>query len=111
MMEFYSEKTPTARKEHECEMCGRAIKIGEKHVYQSGKYDGDFFSRRYHNECADILNRFCDETGDNEFNYDLISEWWDDRYCYGCKYYENNGGECDGDRDRICWCTRFEKED
>lgn len=111
MMEFYSEKTPIAQKEHKCEMCGGVIQVGEKYTYQSGKFYGEFFSRKLHTECDYILTDFLNETGENEFCYDEISDWWSESYCWNCKHDEDNGGECDRDKDRVCWCSKFEGKD
>jgi len=50
-----------ANKEHRCCECGGLIRVGEKHEYASGVWDGDFRAFRtcssceiLRNECADI---------------------------------------------------------
>ncbi len=41
MPEFYSNYSPTARKEHKCCECRGVIQAGEKYDYFSGKWDGE----------------------------------------------------------------------
>lgn len=51
--DFTQTSTPTARKEHKCGECGRAILPGEKYEYVAGKWYGDF---QIHKTCADCLS-------------------------------------------------------
>lgn len=46
MMSFYSEQhIKHSRKAHTCSLCGKEIPVGDPYVRETGKYDGDFFSR------------------------------------------------------------------
>lgn len=47
--EFYNEYTPTARKDHRCQECGRTIAKGEKYCTQGGLNDGHF---QWYKTCA-----------------------------------------------------------
>lgn len=58
MLEFSTQKTLTARKEHKCLLCGQKIGIGQKYIRHSGKYDGDFFDDCFHESCYDLIAKF-----------------------------------------------------
>lgn len=94
MMEFYTSTTPIARKHHKCEYCGKEIQKGEKYSYESGKYDGDMFVRKLCLVFANILDEFFHDTGDDEFQWDWVSEWLNDRYCFDCKHGRHNEDDC-----------------
>ena len=47
--------------------------------YSSGKYDGEFFERKLHQKCEDVLNEVLLDTGENEFDYEMIQEWWKEK--------------------------------
>jgi hypothetical protein len=56
MSDYFSDPAhPVARKQHRCDGCWWIIPEGEKHVMQSGFYDGAAFRCRYHQECWDEL--------------------------------------------------------
>lgn len=139
MLEFYSEKERTARIQHKCSLCCGEIHSGEQYMYCSGKYDGDFFYRKYHMECSKVIYEYCEYTGENEYSTDDVMEWWQDSKCKTCKkryitdcdsdcdWYEQRAcgnnceertrlGKCRADEtcwimDRLCWCTMFELEE
>ena len=52
--ELLSSAEHRARKEHRCGICGKAIRPGEKYHYQSGKYEGEFYTTKAHRRCHDI---------------------------------------------------------
>lgn len=57
-MEFYNSKEiKKTRKEHKCFLCYVKIPINSNCHYESGKFDGDFFSRYSHKECSIEWNR------------------------------------------------------
>lgn len=57
MSDFFDTPThPVARKQHRCAPCCAPIPKGEKHVCQSGFFDGSAFRNRYHQECWDVLS-------------------------------------------------------
>lgn len=81
MMEFYNQKNVKARKLHYCEFCGKTIGAGEVYSCETGKYDGDFFTRKLCLPCSNMLDAFCRENGDEDFQWDWIQEWLYDQYC------------------------------
>ena len=87
MLDFYSAALPIARKEHSCEYCSKAINVGEQYSVESGKYDGDFFSRKLCLCCKNILDEFCLEV-DQEFDWDEVTEYLSDKHCSGCSKRE-----------------------
>lgn len=132
-MEFYDRRTPISRKERACEMCGQKIMPGERYIYESGKFDGEFFTRSLHTECFNVLSDFCEEVN-NEFSWGEIAWWWRDTRCDKCKHYyppcdlmckfhkdvpescgDYRNGRCTSDEpcfemNRVCWCDKFEEE-
>lgn len=100
MMEFWSEQDiKAARKPHVCEMCGRPINIGESYCRESGKWEGDFFSRCMHLVCHEMEMEYCCEV-DNEFTWSDILEYVAEVYCSKCKhalcndYLPDHGEDC-----------------
>jgi hypothetical protein len=47
------DRTPVARKKHQCCFCGCSINAGEKYLYRTGVSVGDFWSMKMHRECND----------------------------------------------------------
>jgi hypothetical protein len=59
MGDFFRPATsPVAQKQYVCVACGWFIPKGEKHMAQTGVYDGAGFSNRFHDECWDAM---CDD--------------------------------------------------
>ena len=110
MFDFYNESRPVARKDHWCELCRSVIPKGTKYKYEAGKYDGDFFERRYHFDCEKIRDIYIQGSDDNEFQYDWILDWWRDNYCECCVHYDENR-DCDLPREkemsRTCYCMNW----
>lgn len=85
MLEFYNDKVFYAQKEYKCEFCNQKIKEGEKYHRQSGKYDGDFFVRKLHMVCDNMISTYCKEEKECEdISYDGVIEWLRDKHCYDC---------------------------
>lgn len=102
MMEFYREKKQTARLEHVCAMCSWAIEEGTKYYRENGKYNGRFFSRCLHIHCHNMECEYCDEV-DNEFSWEDIVEYIEDKYCSICEISE----EC---RMHVSICPKLIKQ-
>jgi len=64
--EFFSDKTPVARKVHMCCECGTEIEKGEKYYYCCGLWDGDFSQYRQHLDCLKACETFRDKLNDGE---------------------------------------------
>lgn len=65
MSDFFHDKTSQrAAKRYRCIYCGECIEQGQVYIRQSGVWEGEFFTNRFHPECfADLL--LCD---DEEFS-------------------------------------------
>lgn len=80
-MSFYRETVVAAvRKPRSCYGCCRQIETGEPAVNCAGKYDGEFWSATYHDDCrkAEIaLNDLHDTYPDEWMNLGADMEWED----------------------------------
>lgn len=90
MLDFFKSTHPTARKDYKCDLCNQIIHRGEVYHRYTGKYDGELFDDKYHLLCQNIINTYCSETGDNEYDNDSVYEWLHDNHCYSC----DNNDEC-----------------
>lgn len=76
--DFCSEKLRTARKKYFCGGCLQPIHKGEAYLSIAGKWDGDFYTAKYHKECREFEQKLNDETGmlPDEFYYlyEMIGE-------------------------------------
>lgn len=59
------DETPTARKTHQCFLCGQNIDHGTRHVRRTGTQDKEFQAFRMHAEC-DAFTRKHWDAGDWE---------------------------------------------
>lgn len=81
MLEFYNSYIRTARKSHKCEYCQKEIMVGEKYSYESGKFDGDFFTRYLCVLCYKILNAYMYDADDDIFDWRDVSDFLSQNYC------------------------------
>jgi hypothetical protein len=65
--ETIASSRPKARKQHRCIWCPGHIEKGEVHVVQTGKFEGDFQSNRYHPECFMAMQKAIDGDSDGGF--------------------------------------------
>ena len=56
MSDFNEQRIVTARKVHNCEFCKKQIQPGERYSYESGAFEGDFYTRKLCPECFDMLD-------------------------------------------------------
>lgn len=85
MLEFYTDVIHKARKEHKCEFCNDVIKVGKKYHRQSGKYDGEFFDRKIHMECDNMISEYCSENREyDDISYDAVNDWVYEKHCQAC---------------------------
>lgn len=94
-MEFYTSKTPKARKTHKCQYCGKEIAKGEKYSYESGKFEGELFTRKLCLTCADILDTYLVDVGENEFDWWEIDDWLTEGYCDECEHGRRRDDDCE----------------
>jgi len=107
MMEFYNQMMSVAQNEYCCEMCTRRINKGEKHIYASGKYDGEFFQRRMHLGCHSLCEVYWSEVDNEIFDYLDVVEYFRDVYCYRCPKRD----DCYDDASmHICDCEKIQAE-
>lgn len=59
MTDFYQKETRKAGKIHRCEICGRIIRKGQKHIRRISTDCGDFSHLRLHFACDDYLEAAC----------------------------------------------------
>lgn len=57
-MELYDSKRVKTRKPHTCFLCGRVIEAGKEALYESGKWEGDFFRRYTCEDCEPLAGDF-----------------------------------------------------
>jgi len=95
MIEFETMAQPKARKQHKCYLCGYPIVYGERYFRHSGKCDGEFFDNCYHEECSDLIESYCREFMETEWDRDAISEWLSDRYCRDCRHGTEQDDDCE----------------
>lgn len=57
MSEVLQHKEVKCRKRHVCIWCGEDINMGDKAMYFSGIYEGDFQSHYMHPECDSAASR------------------------------------------------------
>ena len=61
-MSFHNEtQVKRTRKPCKCKWCWQRIEKGDPSVVTSGVYEGDFYSERYHPECAAAITRYYTE--------------------------------------------------
>lgn len=83
-MEFYNSYIRTARKSHTCEYCQKEIEAGEKYSYESGKFEGDFFTRTLCIPCLKMLNAYVrrrNDKTDDTFDWWQVSDYLTENYC------------------------------
>ena len=89
MMELYNKTTPKGRKDYKCFLCGEEIPKGEKHVRETGKYEGYFFDRRSHSACNRAVGSFLEaERWQDGFAECEVYEHLREKACYGCEQYD-----------------------
>lgn len=81
MLEFDNKKTPKARKEYKCDLCGGPIAIGERYVRHYGKYDGSIFDDKYHSSCDKVIDAYCQANDAYEYDNWNIQDWIADCLC------------------------------
>lgn len=81
MLEFYNSFIRKARKPHKCEYCEKEIAAGEKYSYESGKFEGDFFTRTLCIPCNKILASYMRSSVDDTFDWWQVTDFLFDTHC------------------------------
>jgi len=78
--EFYRVIEPTAKKPHACCECSAPILKGEKYVYVSAKWEGQFSVEKQHLLCANACRLVRDEgfNADECLYFGQLFEWWNE---------------------------------
>lgn len=104
-MEFYSENERKANKDYFCACCGRKIKAGEEYFRETGKWDGEFFSRAIHIQCHMMEAEYRTEA-EYEFLWDDIYDYFFDEYCSRCSAADETIAEY-GCKNSIFTCPKI----
>lgn len=98
-MEFYSERlVKSARKEHQCHICGKTIKIGDSYWSEAGVFDG-FFNRCTCKLCYNARAEYLSEAWDDEYTDYGVADNVIKVVCSGCEKIDECGqwgwADCD----------------
>lgn len=93
MVEFYNREQRKGRKDYVCQLCGRRIRAGREHIYESGKYDGEIFSNRRHIHCDAVLEAFWDAASADEWDEQEVCEYVRDAVCSACPLWHDDSCE------------------
>lgn len=90
MLEFWNEMcVKKSKKSHKCQLCGGEIPAGSEYVRQNGKFDGEFFSRCLHPWCRSAIEKYCQATGENEYDDWAVLDYVQEEVCTACPEYEH----------------------
>jgi len=82
MLDCYTMERHKARKDYACSLCSGAIQKGQPYMRYKGRLNsGEFFDFKYHPACQRLIDTFCSETGECEYDAESVSEWIDDEVC------------------------------
>lgn len=108
-MEFYNERHHVARKCHVCECCRSVIPPKEKYVVQTGKFEGDFFSRKWCLDCEIVMEYYFNRlSSESEFDYDDVEYALQEAFCYGCEHGQRQKDDCE--RKSLWHCPLIQKK-
>lgn len=82
MCDFHKERVVrSAKKEHECYLCGQKIEKGEQYRILTGVFDGDFYNLKLHGQCHCMVEaywaeqEYYDEGWDDTMVMEFINQW------------------------------------
>ena len=96
MGDFYRHTYPKAKKPYECECCENKIEAGEQYSCETGKFEGELYTRRLCLVCSNILTAYLKKTGEDTFDWWNIYDWIRDTRCAGCEYKKDGTVEKGG---------------
>lgn len=95
MMEFFREARHTARKARTCEACRKEICPGESYLVQTGKWEGDFFTRAWCEDCELVMSYYFDFCAtEEEFEYWCVEDSLTARVCCYCIHGAGKEDDC-----------------
>ncbi len=104
-VDYYRVEQRKARNDYVCQLCGKAIRKGREHIYESGRYDGSFFVHRRHIHCNAIADAFFAEPwSDNEYSEDEIWSYCREYGCFWCPPGKRE--DCIDDMVNPYWCRK-----
>ena len=88
-VEVLKTKTPTAKKEHECNYCSGKIEVGEKYERVTCLFDGTVYDWISHLACSEVASKLdmYDRCWDEGLSEDAFREFIDE-YVYE-KHYDD----------------------
>jgi hypothetical protein len=82
MPEAISNSKPKAKKEHQCELCRKTIKVGETYDDQFLKYEGETYHFKMHSICHEISSCLWSYIEPDEGIHDEDFKDGCQEYCY-----------------------------
>ena len=74
-MEVVGYETRTARKKHRCDLCGGDILPGEQYERWCSVNMGSVLESKVHKDCRHVINSYCLDVQEHEWQDDWIMEW------------------------------------
>lgn len=110
MLDFITTKHPTAIKAHMCSLCGGNIHAGEKYIRFFGRYDGDIFDVKHHEQCDELVGAYCAWAGENEYTEDDVINMIRERVCWNCNHYNEDMDDFECIDCNPCNCKKVNAE-
>ncbi len=81
---YHRPKHSKSRKEHYCDMCQVRLFPGVIHSVDKGIWVDRYFEVRLCLTCEKLKNFYERETGKKPSSYDVLIEWYEEKYCADC---------------------------
>lgn len=89
-MEFYRERRVNKSKRwHQCHICGDVMDAGRAYWYESGKHNGNFFTRATCDLCHTIRDKMYEAENISEYDTLDISAFVANDVCSNCDDYDD----------------------
>lgn len=106
-MSFCRETERKARKQHECDLCGAVIQIGDTYIDHADNIidSGTVYQGKECLSCQPIKKEFNKSSySDEGYSDEYMMEWWKEVKCCQCENYAEDN--CD-DMTHYCRCENF----
>ena len=87
---FQTSKLQKANKEHKCDLCGTAIKPGERYWRITGKWYNGFYDTKLHKSCNALIDKYTEAAQEWEWDEDSVLEWISDKACGECNHKDDD---------------------